>query len=178
MAGMTTLTQHGVAWRFNGWPITDDEGEIIGEYVTPKWAEADLTPDHWNELAEWFAQDRLAFDEARHLPLIPDIEIVYGLLERNGVEHEHVRGTPLVERRPAYGFTCAMCKGMIVAKDPGDFPFYGGPLDGRWLVTDGRRYFYAPVPVAITVTAEAPTTSDLVMPVATYERRGDRYVAI
>lgn len=180
---MKTLAEHGVAWRFNGIPIWDDredwypEEPPVGVVSESVWREADLTPEHWNELAEWFADDRSQMDERPHMAAyFDDATLLYSLMDRNGIEHEHLRGKLLKEHRPAFGYECAMCKGYIIAKDPGDFPFYGGPLHGQWVVTDGRKSVLIPIMPEIPVSYSPEDLPDVTVKVATYVRDGDRYV--
>lgn len=172
-----TLSQHGLAHRFNGWPITDDYGDVIGYLHTDKWTEADLSQAHWDELAEWFAQDRAAFDEVPDRAAYwTDARLLYGLMDRNGVEHDHLRGKPLIDRRPAYGYECGMCGSAIIAKEPGDYQFVGGPIDGRWIVTGGRQTWEVPVPPPVSVLASADPPR-LTFETVTYTRHGDCYYA-
>jgi len=39
------LVKHGLRYRFNGFPIFDDEGEIEAIIVEPEWEWSDLTPE-------------------------------------------------------------------------------------------------------------------------------------
>lgn len=154
-----SLEAHGVRVRL---------GELVGADV-PWWDEADLTPDQRAELDVWL-------DE--HLAARPQDgrdRALWGLMEHNGVRHTHVRGKPIVPQRPAMGFECRLCGGHIVAKDPGDFPFVGGPAHGRWIVTGGVPRFRVPVPQPVTVVS-ADAAPDLTMHIAEYQRDGDRYV--
>jgi len=173
-----TLARHGLAYRFNGIPTYDTDtwsGEqvITGVVYEPTWKEADLKPRHWNELAEWFAEDRAAFDERPDRAAYwTDARLLYALMDRNGVEHEHLHGEPLIERRPAYGYKCAMCGDAIIAKDPGDSPFYGGPLSGRWMVTYGQQVVRVSVPSSLSVATE-DALADLSTPVVEYRRGRD-----
>lgn len=162
-----TLAQHGVAFRFNGIPWFDDD-EIGGFVSEPRWKEADLTGAQLREVEELVAEHRAARPQDK-----PDW-VRWAVMEHNGVDHTHRPGKPLISRRPAYGYTCRYCDGAVVNPDPGDFPFYGGPADGTYLVTDGRPTWRVPVvePVSVMVPTDELNAT---MGVAMYRRRGDAY---
>lgn len=105
-------------------------------------------------------------------------KVRWHLLEWEGVDHDvHKYGKPVDRIRPARGYECAVCSAWIMPKEPGDSPFVGGPLDGKWLVTNGSSRIYAPVIQPIR-WAEEPNMVPL-MPVVEYERdpRGTYRVA-
>lgn len=169
-----SLARHGLRWRLNflaGQPFYDEDGWVAGYYgAEPKWREEDLTPEDEAELTGWIAE---------HLAARPEDDplwVRWATLENNGVEHYHRKGKPLIAERPARGYECLMCKGHIFNENPGDYPFYGGPADGRWIVTGGLPTFRVPIVPEITALAPDDGPASLSMSVATYYRYGDRYV--
>lgn len=167
-----TIARHGLRFRMNGFPIYDD-GEIVGEIVEPWWDEDDLTADQAAEVdafvAEWVA--------AR--PGDDPVWARWAILERDGVRHTHRQGKPIIPDRPARGYVCAMCQGWVVNENPGDFLFVGGPVDGRWIVTDGGPVWRVPIVADLSPATWLPEGSVMdtpTMQVATYVRRRNRYV--
>lgn len=166
-----SVARHGIAYRFNGFPIFGedawpDETPIIGFMYEPPWREDELTQRHVAEVdalvAEWLAER----------PEDDPLTARYSILEHNGVEHAHRRGKLLLDRRPAYGYECAMCGSAIIARDPGDAPFYGGPFDGRWVITGGAQIWRVPIPATISLAPDDPNPT-AAFPMVEYQRGRD-----
>jgi len=163
-----TLERHGIAFRFNGIPWYDDDGNLAGIVNEPWWDEADLTPEQSAELDGWIAEHLAA------RPQDDPLDVRWGNLEHNGVRHTHRQGAPLYKERPLYGYECSMCRASVINPDPGDSPFYGGPWDGRWIVTNGSATVEVPIiePISVTVSAETDLRASS-MKTATYHRGRD-----
>lgn len=133
------LVHHGLAYRMQGFPIYEyndeiGERELVGYINEPRWRESDLTESQRAELEAEITQELVG-----HEGEMTRDKVRWHLLEWEGVDHdEHKRGKPVDPIRPARGYECSVCGDWIMAKDPGDSPFVGGPLDGRWIVTNGR----------------------------------------
>jgi hypothetical protein len=169
-----TVAQHGVRWRFNGFPIFDDDGCVVGTVQIPAWKEADLTEAQRQEVDEMVAK---AVRERPNDPWTRD-RFRWAIMESEGIEHTHRVGKPIVPRRPTMGYECPMCLGYIVNENPGDYLFVGGPADGRWIVTGGRSTFLVPIPapiLAADLLQEPLNIAGPRMSVAQYQRVGDRY---
>jgi len=168
-----SVARHGLAYRFNGFPIYETdawsgESVIVGVVYEPRWNEADLTKRQRAEFDAFVAEQMARPENAK----ASEMELRYMLLDWEGIEHTHRQGKPILDYRPAYGYECAMCKAYIVAKDPGDAPFYGGPWNGRWAVTGGTPIWRVPIPVPIMLAMDDPMPS-AATPIAEYRRGPD-----
>lgn len=144
------LAHHGLAYRMRGFPIYvyDDDGERIytGVIDEPLWKESDLTDEQRAELDAEVAEELGRRPWAQRESWTPERIRAY-MLEWEGVEHDqHIKAKPIRDNRPAIGYVCAICDSWIVNDNPDDSPFVGGPLDGRWIVTDGRPAYDCLVP--------------------------------
>lgn len=163
------LAHHGLAWRMRGFPIWEydeetGEREPTGYIDEPRWRESDLTESQLVEL-----EDEITAELVGHEGEMTRDKVRWHLLEWEGVDHDvHKYGKPVDPIRPARGYECAVCDAWIMSKEPGDAPFVGGPLDGKWIVTGGASRFYAPVVQPISV--EERDTASPLMPVVEYER--------
>jgi hypothetical protein len=175
VSGDDTVARHGVRFRFNflaGTSYEDHEGTVWTYGEEPWWEEADLSADQRAEIDGWVAEHLAA------RPQDPEMLARWGTLEHNGVRHTHRKGAPIFDRRPAYGYRCAMCDAYVVNPNPGDFLFRGGPVDGQWLVTDGGPVWRVPVIPKITAMFSGSSLDeDMTINVVDYYRQGDRYLA-
>lgn len=167
-----SVAKHGLRYRFNGLPIYAEdpwsgESVITGVIYEPRWTESDLTKRHQREI------DALVAEHLAARPQDDPLDVRYLVLNINGIEHLHRQGKPMLDYRPAYGYECAMCHAYIVAKDPGDAPFYGGPWNGRWVVTGGALTWRVPIPTAITAAAFPDDPVDMSVSVVEYRRGRD-----
>jgi hypothetical protein len=172
LAERPTLAAHGLWYRLNflsGQPHYDDDGEIDGYYTAePQWREEDLTPADEAEV------QRLVDEYLAAVPTADPLWVRWMMLEWDGVEHFHRKGRPLIELRPAYGYECAMCKAYVVAKDPGDARFRGGPVDGRWIVvpSDSQTWMF-PVPRPLSIAMDGGDLRPPTITSALHERGRD-----
>lgn len=168
-----TVESHGVRFRFNFLallPPTEDQDGTLRWHEEPTWDEADLTVAQRAEVDGWVAEHVLA------RPRDTEMFARYATLEHNGISHTHREGKPVLPQRPAYGYTCAMCAGCIINPNPGDYLFVGGPIDGRWLVTDGSPVWRVPVLRPVSVRLSRAWMTSPFIDAATYRRVRDRYM--